>query len=94
MSVFKFDGNWETKIVVSELSKIIHCSFSSFKDHTKVRKEVNMMIEDLRNLNPDPEKEQLNTIEFLQNVDHQKEIIEATFTYINEIAYPHFHSIE
>lgn len=93
MSVFKFDGNWETKINLSELSKMIHSDFLSTKLPAKVRKEVRMMIEDVKNLNPDPEKEQLNTINFLQNVDHQKEIVEATFIYIKEIAYPYFQSI-
>ncbi len=51
-----------------------------------------MIIQDLKNLNPDPEKSQINAINFLLDLENQTEIIKSVFKYIRDVAYPDMQS--
>ena len=92
MSDFKFDGNWEHQIKLSELSKFSHPDFFNSKPNTNYDGNIKMLIEEVRNFNPDPENEQIKTINFLLSQKNQIEIIESIFKYIKDVAYPDFQS--
>lgn len=93
MSEFKFDGNWETKIRLAEFSKFSNPEFfHSFQSNNNLDGIFKMHIEDFKNLNPDPEEKQINTINFLSDEKNQINIIESTFKYIRDVAYQEMQS--
>lgn len=92
MREFKFKGDWETEIKLLEFSKFLNPIFFRHSSTHNPDGTVKMIIDESRNVNPDPEDYQLKTINFLLNIDNQKKIIQSIFAYIKNVAYPDIQS--
>ena len=88
MRAFKFKGDWETEIKLLEFSKFLNPIFFTHSSIHNPDGTVRMIIDESRNVNPDPEDYQLKTINLLLDIDNQKKIIQSIFTYIKKVAYP------
>lgn len=89
MEEFEFDGNWTREIQLIEFAKLNNPDFAR-KDHDANNGIFGLTIYDAQNFNPDPEKEQINTINYLTNPQNQKEIIESIFLFSRDIIYPEY----
>lgn len=86
MGKFKFDGNWEIKIVLDKFY-----STNRISDEENRRDETNLTICDkYGDLDPDPTKQQINAIDYLLSEQNQIEIIYSIINYLNEEIYPHY----
>jgi len=88
MSDFLFNGNWETKIKLVELSKLKKLKHSTNKKISLSKDEILMIIEKYENQISEPKKKQTNTINYLLDTNNQIQIIESIFNYIKEIIFP------
>jgi len=85
--MFEFIGDWETQIKLEGFSILNNPEYVG----KKVFKEIfDITIYDVYNDNPDPEEYQLNTINWLCDIDNQKEVLNNLFVYCKNIVYPHY----
>lgn len=89
MVEFEFDGNWTRVIQLIEFTKLNNPDFAR-RDHDANNGIFGMTIYDAHNFNPDPEKEQINTINYLTKSQNQKEILESLFHFSRDVIYPEY----
>lgn len=89
MEEFEFDGNWTREIQLIEFAQLNNPNFAR-KDHDANNGVFGMTIYDAHNFNPDPEKEQITTINYLTNPQNQKEIIKSIFHFSRDVIYPQY----
>lgn len=87
--MFEFKGDWRTKISLKAFSILNNPEY--YRDTEPVTKGLfNLEIFDVRNENPDPETYQMNTINYLENTDNQKQILTGLLNYCRDTIYPHY----
>lgn len=74
MEKFKFNGEWEFEMELSELIKS-NSNWSNSLGQKKKNKAISIKIRDFRSYDPDPLKEQENTLNYLMN--NQSKVIDA-----------------
>ena len=90
MSKFQFKGDWETTINLGVISNHLSNPKFSFRREDLDENSYQLFVYHQMNSNPDPEEEQLNTIEFLQAEVNQRTILSNLYKYIKNVAYPNY----
>lgn len=93
MEEFQFNGDWETIIFLSKLWKERDRPNNAFRQKQLNSETFELLIDDVFDEEPDPSKEQLNTISFLQEETNQDKIIANLFNYIVEVISPEYQEL-
>ena len=75
---FKFNGDWEFELPANKFNVLKKIGFIQFE------------IFDEFNDNPDPENYQINTINYLLDVDRQINVLTSLLEYSKNTIYPHY----
>lgn len=93
MELFKFTGEWETEIKLRQFEPY-HVSVykpTGRQLEKRYASSFYMRIVDwYGDMSPDPTAAQLNTIDYLQQEDHQLEIINSIIKYLKDDIYPFY----
>lgn len=86
---FEFKGDWELELKLEKF-KILNNSEYTRGSEKPSEGLFKFEIFDEFNSNPDPENYQINTINFLLNLDNQSKILTSLWKYSRDIIYPHY----
>ncbi len=87
---FEFQGDWETEIYLQRLCFLNDSKLLKYFEDVKEKLEkgfVNLYITDSIDLNPEPTKEQFETIIFVQK--NEELILDRIFEQVKNVVYPH-----
>ncbi|MEH0157312.1 hypothetical protein V6R21_24575 [Limibacter armeniacum] len=93
MKDFKFSGNWSSYINLHHFDTYYSKKYSAsgVELEQKQGNEIKLVFADeYQDFDPDPKKEQINTINFLLDEKNQLSIIESIIGYLKEVIYPYY----
>lgn len=89
MNEYSFTGDWEFKMRLEELSDLF--TFDLIDSPKRKREQVDIKILDVKDDNPVPESQQIETINYL--INNQEKIVNGIFITLQEKIIPHYKSV-